>query len=180
MVQSWYQGGISVFDWTDASNPVEIAFHDRGPIDSTRMGSGGSWSVYWYNGYMYSSEIGRGLDIFDLTASEHLSQNEIDAAKLVTLDYFNAQGQPKFVWPAHIVVAQAYLDQLARSNGLSAKKIDAARKTLDKASTETGSKRADTLGQLARQLEADVAGASDPAKVKTLAAAVDAVANAKT
>ena len=178
MVQSWYQGGISVFDWTDASHPVEIAFHDRGPIDSTRMGNGGSWSVYWYNGYMYSSEIGRGLDIFDLTASAHLSQNEIDAAKLVKLDYFNAQGQPQFVWPAHIVVAQAYLDQLARSNGLNAKTIDSARKTLDKASKETGAKRKDTLGKLARQLEADAPTAGDPAKVKTLAAAVDAVANA--
>ncbi len=159
---------------------MEIAFHDRGPLDSTRMVNGGSWSVYWYNGYMYSSEIGRGLDIFELTASEYLSQNEIDAAKLVKLDYFNAQGQPQMVWPAEIVVAQAYLDQLARSNGLSAKKIDAARKTLDQASKESGAKRADTLGKLARQLEADVAGAGDPAKVKTLAAAVDAVANAKT
>jgi hypothetical protein len=178
MVQSWYQGGISVFDWTDASHPMEIAFHDRGPVDSTRMGNGGSWSVYWYNGYMYSSEIGRGLDVFELTASPQLSQNEIDAAKLVQFDYFNAQGQPQFVWPANLVVAQAYLDQLARSNGLNAKTIDSARKTLDKASKETGAKRKDTLGKLAKQLEADAAAAGDPAKVKTLAAAVDAVANA--
>ena len=178
MVQSWYQGGISVFDWTDAANPVEIAFHDRGPVDSTRMGNAGSWSVYWYNGYMYSSEIGRGLDVFELTASDLLSQNEIDAARLVKLDYFNAQGQPKIVWPANIVVARAYLDQLARSKGLNAKTIDAARKTLDKASKETGAKRKDTLGTLAKQLEADAATAGDPAKVKTLAAAVDAVANA--
>ena len=94
------------------------------------------------------------------------------------LDYFNAQGQPQIVWPANPVVAQAYLDQLARSNGLSAKAIDAARKTLDKASKESGAKRKDTLGALAKQLEADAATAGDPAKVRTLAAAVDAVANA--
>jgi len=178
MVQSWYQGGISVFDWTDAAHPKEIAFHDRGPVDSTQMGNAGSWSVYWYNGYMYSSEIGRGLDVFELSASADLSQNEIDAAKLVHLDYFNAQGQPQFVWPAHPVVAQAYLDQLSRSNGLASGTISSARKTLDKAAKETGAKRKDTLGKLARQLEADAATAGDPAKVRTLAAAVDAVANA--
>ncbi len=178
MVQSWYQGGISVFDWTDAAHPKEIAFHDRGPVDSTQMGNGGSWSVYWYNGYMYSSEIGRGLDVFELKASADLSQNEIDAAKLVHLDYFNAQGQPQIVWPANIVVAQAYLDQLARSNGLASGTISSARKTLDKAAKETGAKRKDTLGKLARQLEQDAATAADPAKVRTLAATVDNIANA--
>lgn len=172
MVQSWYQGGISVFDWTDASHPVEIAFHDRGPVDSTRMGSGGSWSVYWYNGVMVSSEIGRGLDIFELTPSAYLSQNEIAAAKLVRLTYFNAQGQPQFVWPADPVVAQAYLDQLERSKGLEAGKISSARKALDKAGKESGSKRQATLNALAGDLEAGAAGAGDPAKVKTLAATV--------
>ena len=69
MVQAWYQGGISVFDWTDPKHPTEIGFFDRGPVDSTKMGNGGSWSVYWYNGYMVSSEIGRGLDIFELVPS---------------------------------------------------------------------------------------------------------------
>jgi hypothetical protein len=127
---------------------------------------------------MISSEIGRGLDIFELTASPLLSQNEIDAAKLVKFDYFNAQGQPQFVWPPNLVVAQAYLDQLARSNGLASDKISSARKTLDKAAKESGSKRQDTLGKLARELEADAASAGDPAKVRTLAAAVDMVANA--
>src|SRR5258708_11792554 len=76
MVQAWYQGGISVFDWTDAAHPKEVAFFDRGPVDSTRMGNGGSWSVYWYNGVMISSEISRGLDIFELVASPLVSQNE--------------------------------------------------------------------------------------------------------
>ncbi len=176
MVQSWYQGGVSVFDWTDATNPKEIAFHDRGPVDSTRMGNGGTWSVYWYNGYMYSSEISRGLDVFELTPSAWLSQNEIDAAKLVHLDYFNAQGQPQFVWPAHPAVAQAYLDQLARSNGLASGTISSARKTLDKAGKESGTKRQETLTKLATQLDGAAAGAGDPAKVRTLAATVRAMA----
>jgi hypothetical protein len=120
MVQAWYQGGISVFDWTDAAHPREIAFFDRGPVDSTRMAMGGSWSVYWYNGVIVSSEIARGLDIFELTPSAVLSQNEIDAAKTVHFDYFNTQGQPKFVWPASFALSRAYVDQLERSGGLSA------------------------------------------------------------
>src|SRR5207244_4232377 len=118
MAQGWYQGGISVFDWTDAAHPKEIAYYDRGPMDSTKLVGAGSWSAYWYNGYIVSSEIGRGLDVFELVPSGLLSQNEIDAAKLVHFDYLNVQDQPKLVWPASFVVARAYLDQLARSNGL--------------------------------------------------------------
>ena len=77
MVQAWYQGGISVFDWTDAAHPKEIAFFDRGPVDSTKMASGGSWSVYWYNGVIVSSEISRGLDIFELDAERvHLAERD--------------------------------------------------------------------------------------------------------
>src|SRR5207244_3327659 len=117
MVQGWCQGGISVFDWTDPAHPKEIAFFDRGPVDSTKLASGGSWSAYWYNGYIYSSEIARGLDIFELKAGPLVSQNEIDAAKLVHLDFFNTQDQPKLVWPASFAVARAYLDHLARSKG---------------------------------------------------------------
>ena len=100
MVQSWYQGGISVFDWTDPAHPKEIAYFDRGPMDSTRLVSGGYWSSYWYNGYIVGSEISRGLDLFELTPSAYLSQNEIDAAKSVRFDHFNAQEQPQLVWPA--------------------------------------------------------------------------------
>jgi hypothetical protein len=114
MVQAWYQGGISVFDWTDPAHPREIAYFDRGPMDSTKMVGAGSWSAYWYNGHIVSSEIARGLDILDLKPSGFISQNEIDAARLVHLDYLNVQGQPKLVWPASFVVARAYLDQLAR------------------------------------------------------------------
>src|SRR5687768_8662054 len=99
MVQSWYQGGVSVFDWTDSKNPVEIAFFDRGPLDETRMRSGGSWSAYWYNGLIYNSEYARGLDILEMTPNGMLTQNEIDAAKTVRLDELNVQHQPRFVWP---------------------------------------------------------------------------------
>jgi hypothetical protein len=173
MVQSWYQGGISVFDWTDPGRPREIAFHDRGPVDSTQMGNGGSWSVYWYNGYMYSSEIGRGLDVFELQPSAHLSQNEIDAAKLVRLDYFNAQGQPRLVWPAAFPVARAYLDQLARSNGLAAARITAVRNELARAEGLTGAARKTALSALARQLHGEAGGAADQARVHKLAGAVD-------
>jgi hypothetical protein len=179
MVQAWYQGGISVFDWTDAAHPKEIAFFDRGPVDSTKPVGGGSWSAYWYNGVIVSSEIARGLDIFDLTPSGFLSQNEIDAAKLVHLDYFNTQDQPKFVWPASFVVARAYLDQLARSGGLAAAELSAARDALSHAEGMSGQPRRDALTQLATQLTGDAATAADQAKVRTLAAAVTDLANAE-
>ena len=179
MVQSWYQGGVSVFDWTDASHPVEIAFFDRGPVDSTQMASGGTWSVYWYNGVMVSSEISRGLDIMELTPSTYVSQNEIDAAKSVHLDFFNAQGQPRLVWPASFALSGAYLDQLSRSNGLAADKVSSARKALEKAQKKSGTTRQDDLIKLATQLDADAATAADPAKVKTLAASVRQLAAVK-
>jgi hypothetical protein len=178
MVQSWYQGGISVFDWTDAAHPKEIAVFDRGPIDSTRMMLGGTWSAYWYNGVIVSSEIVRGLDILELTPSVLLSQNEIDAAKTVHLDYLNVQGQPKYVWPATFVLARAYVDQLERSNGLSAARITAVRKSLADAEQASGSSRQSALTQLASQLDSDAGGARDGAKVKTLAGAVHALAGA--
>jgi hypothetical protein len=179
MVQGWYQGGISVFDWTDAARPREIAFHDRGPIDSTRMRSGGSWSVYWYNGVIVSSEIARGLDVFELTPSGFISQNEIDAAKTVRLDYLNAQGQPKFVWPASFALARAYLDQLERSNGLAAARISSARTALADAERASGQQRRAALTTLAGQLNSDASGATDGAKLRTLAGAVTELANAQ-
>lgn len=168
MVQSWYQGGISVFDWTDAAHPKEIAFFDRGPADSTRMASGGSWSAYWYNGNIVSSEIARGLDIFELTPSAFLSQNEIDAARTVQLDYLNTQGQPKFVWPTTFALARAYVDQLARSNGLETGRIAAVRQALASAENASGAQRRDALTQLATRLNGDATGAADAAKVRML------------
>jgi hypothetical protein len=171
-IQSWYQGGISLMDWTDISKPMEIAFHDRGPVDSTRMGNGGSWSVYWYNGVIVNSEISRGLDIFDLTPSEYISQNEIDAAKTVKLDYLNTQGQPKFIWPASYAKARAFVDQLERSNGLSGARIAAVRGALDGAEKGSGPRRTAALTALAKQVDGDANSSSDSAKVKMLAGAV--------
>ena len=177
MAQSWYQGGVSVFDWTDAAHPKEIAFFDRGPSDSTKMGPGGTWSAYWYNGYLYSSEIARGLDVLELQPSGLLSANELAAAKLVRLEYFNTQDQPKIVWPAHFAVARAYVDQLARSNGLSAERITAVRQALDRAERASGQVRHDQLTQLSSALGQEATTSSDRAKVQKLANVVGEIAN---
>ena len=178
MAQGWYQGGISVFDWTDPNHPREIAFFDRGPMDSTKLVGAGSWSAYWYNGYIVSSEIARGLDIFELTPSALLSQNEIDAANLIHFDYLNAQDQQRLVWPASFVVARAYLDQLERGNGLAAAEVTAARAALAGAERTSGQGRKDALTQLAARLNGDVAGAADRARVQTLARVVAELASA--
>jgi hypothetical protein len=172
MVQAWYQGGISMFDWTDPTHPREIGYFDRGPMDSTKLVGAGSWSAYWYNGYIVSSEISRGLDIFALQPSAFISQNEIDAAKLIHFDYLNAQDQQQLVWPASFVVARAYLDQLARSNGLAPDKLATARKALATAEQSSGQGRRDALTQLATQLKGDAQGAADQAKLGMLAETV--------
>lgn len=179
MAQSWYQGGISVFDWTDPKNPVEIAYFDRGPVSATELQAGGSWSVYWYNGHLYSSEISRGLDVLELTPSEFLSEDEIEAAKLVRFDVLNVQEQPKLVWPPSFVVARAYLDQLERSDGLVLDRIGAVRNELARAEGLTGQAQADALTALANALDADAQTAADPEKVRMLAEAVRAL-NAQT
>jgi LVIVD repeat len=171
MVQGWYQGGISVFDWTDAAHPREIAFFDRGPADTTLKLSG-SWSAYWYNGVIVSSEITRGLDIFELAPSAFISQNEIDAAKTVHFDYYNVQGQQKFVWPPSFALARAYVDQLERSGGLASNRILAVRQQLTSAEARSGSSRSSALNSLASELDRDAASARDAAKVQKLAAAV--------
>ena len=125
-VQAWYQGGVSVMDFTDPANPFEIAYFDRGPIDPNMLVLGGDWSAYWYNGYIYGSEIARGLDVFQLTPTKFLTQNEIDAAKTVQVSDLNVQNQQKIEWPAKLVVAKAYVDQLSRSQALPASQIAAA------------------------------------------------------
>jgi hypothetical protein len=132
-VQAWYQGGISVMDFTDADHPFEIAYFDRGPIDPHMLTLGGDWSAYWYNGRIYASEIARGLDIFELSPTEFLTRNEIDAAKTVQVAELNVQNQQKIVWPAKLVVAKAYLDQLERSQALPADQIAAVRKAIQNA-----------------------------------------------
>ena len=177
MVQSWYQGGVSIFEWTDAAHPREIAFFDRGPIDGTKPGDAGTWSAYWYNGYIYSSEIARGLDVFELVPSGLMSRNEIAAAKLVHLDYFNTQDQPKITWPASFVVARAYVDQLERSNGLATLRVKAVRQALDQAEKSQGTARRDALTQLASSLGQDAATSTDQAKVQKLTALVTELAN---
>ena len=132
--------------------------------------------MYWYNGVIVSSEIARGLDIFELMPSAFISQNEIDAAKTVHFDYLNTQGQPKLVWPASFALARAYVDQLERSKGLSASRIAAVRQSLASAESAAGGQRATALAALAAQLDADAAGSSDAAKVRLLADSVRSLA----
>ena len=172
MVQAWYQGGISVFDWTDPAHPVEIAYHDRGPMDATKLVDAGSWSVYWYNGYLYSSEISRGLDVFELVPSGFLTRNEIDAAKLVHFDYLNVQGQPKLSWPPSFVVARALVDQLTRSRGLSVDRLTAVRSQLASAERGSGAARREALTRLSGELVSEATGSSDSRRVQMLADAV--------
>jgi hypothetical protein len=132
-VQAWYQGGISVMDFTDAVHPVEIAYFDRGPIDPKMLVLGGDWSAYWYNGQIYASEIARGLDIFELTPTKFLTQNEIDAAAAVRVGELNVQNQEKIEWPRQLVVAKAYIDQLERSQALPADRIAVLRQAIQSA-----------------------------------------------
>ena len=179
MVQGFYQGGITVFDWTDASHPKEIAFFDRGPLDANRLTLAGSWSAYWYNGVIVSSEIARGLDIFELLPSGLISQNELDAAKTVHFASYNTQDQQKFVWPPSFPLAKAYVDQLERSNGLSAERIKTIRDAIAAAERVNGQQRRTALTQLATQLNGDAAGTTNPAKLKLLAAAVTDLAKAR-
>ena len=175
MVQAWYQGGVSVFDWTDPASPREIAYFDRGPVDSTKLSPGGTWSAYWYNGYIYSSEITRGLDVLQLQANPLVTQNEIDAAKTVHFDLLNVQDQPRFVWPATFVLARAYLDQLARDDGLATDRRDAIAHDLMTAEKRRGAARGAVLTGLATQLDADASHASDASKVRLLADVVRAL-----
>ena len=172
MIQGWYQGGVSLIDWTDPTNPVEIAYFDRGPVDGEVMRMGGSWSVYWYNGVIVNSEIARGLDILELVPSEAMTQNEIDAANSVELTHLNSQGQPIFEWPATFALARAYLDQLERHRGLGEARIGSARSELSAAEGMTGSARASALRSLADALASDARGSADSAKVGKLADAV--------
>lgn len=133
-VQAWYQGGISVIDFTDSSNPTEIAFFDRGPIDEEKLITGGYWSAYWFGGLIYGTEIARGLDVFALTPSDFLTENEIAAASLRSAgDVVNAQQQARHVWPAEPVVAKAYLDQLIRSGVIVQSQVDEINETLARA-----------------------------------------------
>ncbi|MFP5328758.1 MAG: DUF305 domain-containing protein [Alphaproteobacteria bacterium] len=172
-VQAWYQGGISVIDFTDSGRPHEIAYFDRGPIHKDKLVHGGFWSAYWYNGRVYATEIARGLDVLELTPSEHLSANEIAAARLA--DYggrFNPQQQFPVRWPDHPVVALAYVDQLERSRHLQPAAIAALRQALGEALAGFGQGRRDPqLASRIRTLAATVpAESSDPIAANRLQA----------
>ena len=180
MAQAWYQGGMSVFDFTDPANPVEIAYFDRGPLDAGELLIGGHWSTYWYNGHIYGSEIARGLDVFSLKPSEHLTQNEIDAAKLVRWERFNPQHQTRVTWPASFVVARALLDQLRRESSVGAERVAALAAAVARAETLDGAARAGAAGEAAataRGLEQSAAaGSIDARRLRLLATTLEGLA----
>jgi hypothetical protein len=189
MVQGWYQGGVDIIDFTDPDHPFEIGFFDRGPVDVPAPGDsaavsrqrgtiGGSWGAYYWNGYVYSSEMARGLDVLELMPTDKLSANELAAAKLVKFTEYNPQSQPKIVWPAAFPVVRSYLDQLVRGGGLAAARTSAIDRSLTTAEKATGAARKGALQLLAKQIDGDVAGAKDSARVKAMAQAIRDLANA--
>jgi hypothetical protein len=196
MVQGWYQGGVSVMEFSDPDHPKELAYFDRGSIDPLRpvdmplpggpagggrpaRGTiGGSWGAYWWNGHIYSSELDRGFDIFELLPSDEISANEIAAAKLVNWKEYNPQSQPKIEWPAAFPVVRSYLDQLVRGNGLASDRTTAIASALDAAEKQAGKARRSALNTLAGQVDKDVAGAKDQVRVKAMSAAIKALAKA--
>jgi hypothetical protein len=173
-VQAWYQGGVSVVDFTDATHPVEIAYFDRGPIDPKMLVLGGEWSAYWYNGNIYGSEIARGLDVFELTPTQFLTQNEIDAAKAVHVAALNVQNQQKLEWPSNLIVAKAYLDQVERSQALPADRIAALRNAIQSAeSSHMNKSKVAKLQSMAPSVEQSASAAKSPADAKRLQALAD-------
>jgi len=173
-VQAWYQGGISVIDFTDAAQPFEIAYFDRGPIDPKMLVLGGDWSAYWYNGSIYASEIARGLDVFELTPTKFLTQNEIAAAKAVRVSELNVQNQQKIEWPAQLIVAKAYVDQLSRSQALPQDQIAALQKAIQNAESSHMNKgKVAKLERMAPSLEKSAATAKSPADAARLHALAD-------
>ena len=163
MVQAWYQGGLSIFDFTDSANPVEIAYFDRGPIDAARLTTAGYWSTYWYNGHIYGAEIARGVDIFKLKPSEHLSANEIAAAEAVKWNLFNAQHQPKMTWTPSVLVGRAYLDQVNRAKALPQADANAVKSALDRADrARSASDRRNAAADLEKAAERLAAVQIDP------------------
>jgi hypothetical protein len=190
MVQGWYQGGVSVMDFTDPDHPFEIAYFDRGSADpppvpgdtssarvSRQRGTiGGSWGAYYWNGYVYSSELARGFDVLELLPTDQLSTNELEAAKLVTMTEYNPQNQPRIEWPAAFPVVRSYLDQLTRNNGISRERTTAIANALNQAERRRGMDRRAALDALAKQVDADGAGARDQARVRAMAAAIRALA----
>jgi hypothetical protein len=197
-VQGWYQGGISVMDFTDADKPKELAYYDRGSIDpppgadipvaaagaggrgGARPATGGSWGAYYYNGRVYSSEIDRGFDIYDLTPTENLSANEIAAAKLVQFDEYNPQSQPTIKWPPAFVVVRSYLDQLVRMNGQTRDRTQAYDDALTAAEREADKgKRRGMLNNVAKQVDKDIKNATDKERMKKMVEEIRRLARAQ-
>jgi uncharacterized protein (DUF305 family) len=175
--QAWYQGGLSLVDFTDSSNPHEIAYFDRGPIHEEHMILGGYWSTYWYNGKIYGTEIARGLDVFALVPSEYLSENEVAAALLADQgEVFNPQQQFQVTWPAVPVVARAYIDQLNRESALSDSMNADLSGALDRADSrlEAGDSDAELATQLA-SLAANLGEGGSAATAKRKAALGEAL-----
>jgi hypothetical protein len=173
-VQAWYQGGVSMVDFTDPSHPFEMAYFDRGPLDPVKRGTGGFWSVYWYNGYIYGSEIARGVDVFRLAPSKFLTQEEIDASNQVHFDILNVQSQPKIVWPQNLIVGKAYVAQLERSGALAAARITSLKAAIAKVE-KPGASRKDSadLQSMGDALDKDAASAksaTDAGRMRALAA----------
>ena len=195
-VQGWYQGGVNIMDFTNPDSAIEIGYFDRGSINPPKLVDGprpppgtpevrgggntigGSWGAYYWNGLIFSSELDRGMDILELTPSAQLSANEIAAAKLVRFDDYNPQSQPKMTWPPAFVVVRSYLDQLVRNGGLASERTTAIASALDAAETKTGAARATALNALAQQVDRDVAGAKDGARVRTMAGEIRRLAAA--
>ena len=194
-VQGWYQGGVNIMDFTHPDSAIEIGYFDRGsispprgadvpqpPVDPSVRGGGnaigGSWGAYYWNGLIFSSELDRGMDILELTPSAHLSANEIAAAKLVRFNAYNPQSQPKMTWPPAFVVVRSYLDQLVRNGGLASERTEAISSALDLAEMKAGAARATALNALAQQVDRDVAGAKDGARVRTMAGEIRRLAAA--
>jgi hypothetical protein len=178
MVQAWYQGGLSIFEWTDPKHPHEIGFFDRGPNDATRMVGGGYWSAYWYNGHIIGSEMQRGLDVFELIPSAAISQNEIDAAKSVRFEFLNVQDQPKLIWPATFALSGSYVDQLDRWKGLAQNRIEEIKTALRNAQGMSGLPRRDALRSLAAKVQSYVSGSADPERVQWLSGSIKDLAEA--
>ncbi|MCE9601497.1 MAG: hypothetical protein K8S21_04685 [Gemmatimonadetes bacterium] len=193
MAQGWYQGGVNVIDFTDADHPYEVAYFDRGSIDPSPSAAdvpltpapptppaggrargtiGGSWGAYYWNGYVYSSELDRGFDVLELKPTDNLTANEIAAARLVRYVQYNPQSQPRIEWPAAFPVVRSYLDQLVRGRGLAAGRTAAIDQALTAAEAQTGRERRRLLTALAVEVDKDVAGAQDADRVRTMAAEI--------
>ena len=175
-LQAWYQGGLSVIDFTDSANPVEIAYFDRGPIHEEHLIFGGYWSAYWYHGKIYGTEIARGLDVFALVPSQHLTENEIIAAEIADQgELFNPQQQFKVTWPAESVVARAYIDQLERSEDLSDSLMADLNAALDRSESQLagGGRNAELAASLESMATAVGEGGGNASTIKQRNALAD-------